>query len=45
MLCGGGCRVQAVLTGGLYTEDKNCEVMQYLYMKMLEKIVELDINE
>jgi radical SAM protein with 4Fe4S-binding SPASM domain len=34
-----------VLTGGLYTKDKNCEVMEYLYMKMLEKIVELDIKE
>lgn len=45
MLCGGGCRVQAILSGGLFTEDKNCEVMKQLYMDILSKIIELDITE
>jgi len=45
MLCGGGCRVQAILMGGLFREDKNCEVFKQLYMEILSKIVELDITE
>lgn len=45
MLCGGGCRVQALLSGGLYSEDKNCAVIKFLYEKLLTKIIELDLEE
>ena len=44
VLCGGGCRVQALIAGDVLQEDKYCEVLKKLYTKILEKIVVYDID-
>lgn len=44
VLCGGGCRVQALIAGNVLKEDKYCEVLRRLYIKILGKIVKNDID-